>query len=157
MQRKRLLAMAVLMALAGLSAAHAQTASPAVAPPAPSAAAPAPAGGSPGVLKAVLDNPRVHVVEATFKPGGKTGEMILSDHMLYMLTDGALVFKMVGKTPYEMSLAAGQAIWFPAQKGGLENASDKTVRALIVEVKSTKTAKTASPARPARSRGRRKR
>jgi quercetin dioxygenase-like cupin family protein len=90
----------------------------------------------PHVVKPVLDNPRVRVVEIDFKPGGNTGKMVLSDHMLYMLTNGSLVFDVAGKTPYQMTLSAGQALWLPATTGGLENASDSNVRLLIVEVKS---------------------
>jgi hypothetical protein len=135
MERTRLCVTAVLAALScGVTAARAQA--PAAAAPAPAAAkSTAPQTGGPGVIKPVLDNPRIRAVEITFRPGAKTDPMALPDHMLYLLTDGALVFKIAGKTPYEMQFTAGQALWLPAATGTLENSTDRTVRALIVSLK----------------------
>jgi quercetin dioxygenase-like cupin family protein len=135
MERTRIWVMIALTALvAGAGAAGAQTPAPAAPAAAPAnVAAPQPGGAS--VTKPVLDNPRIRVVEITFRPGAKTAAMTLPDHMLYLLTDGALVFKMAGKTPYEMTFTAGQALWLPAATGTLENAGARTVRALVVSLK----------------------
>lgn len=114
--------------------------------------------GAPDTYRKVLENARVRVLEANFKPGAKSGTYTHPEHLLYMKTDGTLVFKHAGKTPYEMMLTAGEAVWLPALTGGIENGGDKLVRALVVEFKQP----TAVAARAARggkrySKGSRKR
>ena len=87
------------------------------------------------VLRPVLENNRVRVYEAIFKPGAKLPARAYPNHMIYMLTDGTLVFEQAGHTGYEMTVKAGEGQWFPAQTRAMENDSDKEVRILIVEVK----------------------
>ena len=62
-----------------------------------------------------------------------------------MLTDGALVFKPGGRTPYEMTFKAGEAFSLPAQSRALENDSDKDVRVLVVELKQPVRSASAAP------------
>ena len=90
---------------------------------------------APSVFKQVIDNNRMRVLEATFRPGEKVGLHSHPDHMIYMLTPGTLVVKPPGRTPYEMTSKTGEAIYLAAQTRALENEGDKTVRALIVELK----------------------
>ena len=90
---------------------------------------------APTVFTKVLENERTRVLEATFKPGAKVGLHSHPEHLLYMLSEGTLVFKQPGKTPYEMMFNAGQAMWVGAQTRAAENDGDKAVRALIVELK----------------------
>jgi quercetin dioxygenase-like cupin family protein len=90
---------------------------------------------APNVYRMVTDNPRVRVLEANFKPGDKVAVHSHPDHLFYMLSEGTLVLKPVGRTPYEMTLKSGEALFLPAQTRGAENDGDKTVRALIVEFK----------------------
>jgi len=90
---------------------------------------------APNIYRKVLENARVRVLEANFKPGAKSGTHSHPEHLLYMMSDGTLVFKQAGKTPYEMTFTAGEALFLPAQTGALENDGDKTVRALVVEFK----------------------
>jgi len=90
---------------------------------------------APNVFRLVLDNPRVRVIEARFRPGEKVPVHSLPDHLFYMLDDGTLVLKPSGRTAYEMTLKAGEALFLPAQTRAAENDSDKTIRALIVEFK----------------------
>jgi quercetin dioxygenase-like cupin family protein len=90
---------------------------------------------APNIYKKVLENERLRVLEGTFKPGAKTGRHSHPEHLLYILTDGALVFKQEGKTPYEMTFKKGEAYSLAAQTLAAENDSDKEVRILVVELK----------------------
>jgi quercetin dioxygenase-like cupin family protein len=90
---------------------------------------------APAVYKKVLENERMRVLEGTFKPGAKTGRHSHPEHLLYILTDGALVFRQEGKTPYEMTFKKGEAYSLAAQTLVAENDSDKEVRVLVVELK----------------------
>jgi quercetin dioxygenase-like cupin family protein len=89
----------------------------------------------PTIYKKVLENDRMRVLEGNFKRGAKLGVHSHPDHLLYVLTDGALVFKPGGRTPYEMTFKAGEAFSLPAQTRALENDSDKDIRVLVVELK----------------------
>lgn len=90
---------------------------------------------APSVYKKVLDNERMRVLEARLKPGAKVPLHSHPDHMIYMQTDGSIVLKLPGKTPYEMTLNAGEALFLTAQTRAEENDSDKEVRFLVVELK----------------------
>ena len=87
------------------------------------------------VVKLVIENNQVRVYQAIFKPGAKLPARSYPNHLIYMLTDGTLVFEPAGHTGYEMTVKAGEGQWFPAQTRAIENDSDKEVRLLIVEVK----------------------
>jgi hypothetical protein len=89
----------------------------------------------PRVLKQLMDNERVRVFQANFKPGDKLGPRNYPNHLMYMLTDGTLVFTPEGRTGYEVSFKAGEAMWFPPLARLTENDSDKEVRVLLVEFK----------------------
>jgi hypothetical protein len=89
----------------------------------------------PRVLKQLMDNERVRVFQANFKPGDKLGPRNFPNHLMYMLTDGTLVFTPAGRTGYEVSFKAGEAMWFPPLERLTENDSDKEVRVLLVELK----------------------
>lgn len=86
------------------------------------------------VVASLLDNDRVRVFEVSLKPGVKVPSPAHPAHLMYMLTEGTLVFSEDGKRPYEMIFKAGEAVWVPAQARA-QNESEKEVRALIVEVK----------------------
>jgi quercetin dioxygenase-like cupin family protein len=90
-------------------------------------------GGS--VYKVVLDNDRVRVTQATFKPGDKVGMRNYPSHLMYPLTEGTLVFVPAGRTGYEVNFRPGEALWFPPLARATENDSDKEVRVLMVELK----------------------
>lgn len=123
--------MCVSKALLGVIAAACLTSAPVAAQDAMKAA--------PNVYRTVLDNARVRVLEANLKPGEKVPVHSHPDHLFYALSEGTLVLKPQGRTPYEMTLKTGEALFLPAQTRAAENDGDKTVRALIVEFK------TASP------------
>jgi quercetin dioxygenase-like cupin family protein len=99
----------------------------------------------PTIYKKVLENDRMRVLEGNFRKGAKVAVHSHPEHLLYVLTDGALVFKPGGRTPYEMSFKAGEAFSLPAQSRALENDSDKDVRVLVVELKQPVRTASASP------------
>ena len=83
----------------------------------------------------MLDNDRVRVLQATFKPGDKVGMRNYPSHLMYPLTDGTLVFVPAGRTGYEVNFKTGEALWFPPLARATENDGDKEVRVLVVELK----------------------
>ena len=91
--------------------------------------------GASQVYKVVLDNDRVRVLQATFKPGDKVGMRNYPSHLVYPLTDGTLIFVPAGRTGYEVNFKAGEALWFPPLARATENDGDKEVRVLLVELK----------------------
>jgi quercetin dioxygenase-like cupin family protein len=99
----------------------------------------------PTIYKKVLENDRMRVLEGNFRKGARIGVHSHPDHLLYVLTDGALVFKPGGRTPYEMTFKAGEAFSLPAQSRALENDSEKDIRVLVVELKAPVRTASASP------------
>jgi hypothetical protein len=85
--------------------------------------------------KLVLDNDRVRVFQANFKPGDKVAMRNYPSHLVYPLTDGTLIFVPAGRTGYEVNFKTGEALWFPPLARATENDSDKEVRLLVVELK----------------------
>src|ERR1043166_986339 len=88
-----------------------------------------------GVYKSLLDNDRVRVLQANFKPGDKVDMRNYPNHLMYAVTDGTLVFIPAGRTGYEVNFKAGEALWFPPLARATENDSDQEVRVLLVEFK----------------------
>jgi beta-alanine degradation protein BauB len=85
--------------------------------------------------KPLLENSHMRVIEMLFKPGAKTSTLSHPNRFVYALTDGSLVFSPPGKTPYELSFKAGEALWLPAEAMVTMNDGDKEVRTLVVELK----------------------
>lgn len=98
--------------------------------------------------KSLLDNEQIRVKELRLAPGAKRPSEERPNTFLYALTDGALVFTPPGRTGYELTFKAGDALWLPAQAAGTANEGDKEVRALVVEVKARPPA--SRKARPAK-------
>jgi quercetin dioxygenase-like cupin family protein len=90
---------------------------------------------APDIYRKLVENNHMRVLEATLKPGAKVGLHTHPEHLLYVLSDGTLVIKIQGKTPYEMTFKAGDAFLLPAQTRATENSGNKTVRVLVVELK----------------------
>lgn len=86
-------------------------------------------------IKELLDNVQIKVMEMRLKPGARTTSDNRPNSFVYSLTDGTLVFVPPGRTSYEMSFRAGEALWLPAQATALANEGDKEIRALVVEIK----------------------
>jgi hypothetical protein len=95
------------------------------------------------IYKQRLDNERVRVFQANFKPGDKLGTRNYPSHLIYTLTDGTLVFAPAGRTAYEVNFKAGETMWFPPLARATENDSDQEVRVLVVEFKDGAVARSA--------------
>ena len=85
----------------------------------------------------VMENDRIRILEITLKPRSKVNVETPAnrERFLYMLSDGALVLSPPGRKPYEFALQSGEAVLFPAVSPTVENDTDGTVRALLVELK----------------------
>ena len=104
--------------------------------------------------KVLLENEQVRVIEMRFKPGVKLDTLSHPNRFIYGLSDGALLFSPPGRTPYELSFKAGEALWLPAQAMATQNEGDKEVRALVVELKDVRAKGKRAPAgRAARAAG----
>jgi quercetin dioxygenase-like cupin family protein len=100
----------------------------------------APAGKDPVVAgpknyRKLEENERVRVLEVTFKPGQKIGAHAHPDHVAYVLEGGKLKITAGKAKPMEMELAAGQAVFLPAQVHSAQNTGKTQVRAIVVELK----------------------
>ena len=84
---------------------------------------------------ALLENEQVRVREMRFKPGAKTPASSNPNSFVYALTDGALVFAPPGRTPYELTFKAGEALWLPGQSTTTANETNREIRVLVVEIK----------------------
>ena len=73
--------------------------------------------------------------ELRLAPRSKIGPTAYPNSFVYPLTDGTIVFTHPGKTPFEMSFRAGEALWLPSQLAATSNETDKEIRALVVEIK----------------------
>lgn len=85
--------------------------------------------------RSLLDNEQVKVKELRLRPRSKIGPATYPNSFVYPLTDGTIVFTHPGKTPFEMSFRAGEALWLPSQLAATANETDKEIRALVVEIK----------------------
>jgi quercetin dioxygenase-like cupin family protein len=83
----------------------------------------------------LLENEQVRVREMRFKPGAKTPASSNPNSFVYALTDGALIFAPPGRTPYELTFKAGEALWLPAQSTTTANETNREIRVLVVEIK----------------------
>lgn len=89
----------------------------------------------PETSRSLLDNEQVKVKELRLAPRSKIGPTAYPNSFVYPLTDGTIVFTHPGKTPFEMSFRAGEALWLPSQLAATSNETDKEIRALVVEIK----------------------
>jgi len=83
----------------------------------------------------LLENEQIKVRELRLAPGAKQPAEARPNTFLYALTDGSLVFTPPGRTAYELTFKAGEALWIPSQETATANEGDKEVRALVVEIK----------------------
>lgn len=92
-----------------------------------------PAGSDTGPK--LLENEQIKVKELRLKPGAKIDTRTFPNTFIYALTDGALVFAPPGRTPYELTFKAGEALWLSAQEAASTNETGQEIRALLVEIK----------------------
>jgi quercetin dioxygenase-like cupin family protein len=81
-----------------------------------------------------MENDRVRVLEALFKPGDKAIMHNHPDHVVYVLKGGKLKLTSSGKTDV-LDLKTGQAIFLKAQSHEAENTGKTDADLLVVELK----------------------
>ena len=87
------------------------------------------------VTKLMMENDRVRVFDAWFKPGVQAAMHTHPDHVLYVLNGGKLkLTPSKGKTQ-EVDLKTGQTIWMDATAHTAENLGKTDVHLLVVELK----------------------
>jgi hypothetical protein len=106
----------------------------------------------PDSYRIVMENDRMRMIEVHIKAHSKVNvdSPANRERFLYMLSDGALILAPPGKTPYEFALHAGETAVFPAVSPTVENDTDSSVRALMVEIKQPMRTEVASKTRGSR-------
>ena len=98
----------------------------------------------------LLENDQIKVRELRLAPGARQPAEARPNTFLYALTDGSLVFTPPGRTAYELTFKAGEALWIPSQETATANEGDKEVRALVVEIRA-RPAAAAKKGRPSKA------
>ncbi len=86
------------------------------------------------VYKFIMENDRVRVLEASFKPADKAIMHDHPDHLVYVLNDGKISLKSSEKTDV-LELKKGQAVFLKAQSHEAENTGKTDLHLLVVELK----------------------
>jgi len=125
------------LALLALTAAAVPAAAQAPAAPSPTAEPSEKPVTPPNGIRVLMENDRVRMIEFHIRPRAKVNVEAPAnrERFLYMLTDGALILAPPGRAPYEFALHAGETVLFPAVSPTVENDSDQSVRALMIELK----------------------
>ncbi len=90
----------------------------------------------PKMIKVLVDTTLIRAVEVTLAPGEKSNEHTHPAHFFYMLTDGKLKVHFTDGETEEFVLKAGESGFFdPEDPHVTENAGDKTLKFLLVELK----------------------
>jgi quercetin dioxygenase-like cupin family protein len=90
---------------------------------------------APNVSKLIMENDRVRVIDARFKPGVKAAMHSHPDHVLYIFNDGKMKITPSNGKPQTMDLKTGQVIWMDATSHEAENLGKTDVHMLVVELK----------------------
>ncbi len=90
---------------------------------------------APDVSKLIMENDRVRVFDARFKPGVKAAMHSHPDHVLYIFNDGKMKITPSNGKPQTMDLKTGQVIWMDATSHEAENMGTTDVHMLVVELK----------------------
>ncbi len=90
---------------------------------------------APNVSKLIMENDRVRVFDARFKPGVKAAMHSHPDHVLYIFNDGKMKITPSNGKPQTMDLKTGQVIWMDATSHEAENLGKTDVHMLVVELK----------------------
>jgi quercetin dioxygenase-like cupin family protein len=91
--------------------------------------------GASNVYTFVMENDRVRVLDARFKPGEKAAMHLHPDHVVHVLNDGKLKLTPLKGKIQEIPLKAGQTIWMDATTHAAENTGKTDVHLLVVELK----------------------
>jgi quercetin dioxygenase-like cupin family protein len=87
------------------------------------------------VSKLLMENDRVRVFDARFKPGEKAALHSHPDHVVYVINGGKLKLTPSNGEPQELDIKAGQVLWMDATSHTAENLGKTDVHFLVVELK----------------------
>jgi quercetin dioxygenase-like cupin family protein/uncharacterized damage-inducible protein DinB len=103
-----------------------------VPPPAP---AQDPLAVGPDIYKLLLDNPRVRVLEATFKPGAEIAYHWHPEATVQIVKGGRMLLSDKEGKGTEATFVAGEVIWSAAEGHSAKNVGRTTVQAIVTELK----------------------
>ncbi len=86
------------------------------------------------VYKLKMENDRVRVFNATFKPGEKAVMHHHPDHLVYVIEGGKMKLTTQGKTD-TLNLKTGDSLFLNAQSHEAENMGQSNIALLVVELK----------------------
>jgi quercetin dioxygenase-like cupin family protein len=86
------------------------------------------------ISQPILENERVRILKATFKPNEKAEMHHHPDHVIYVLKGGKMKITSEGQTNI-LDLKENQAMFLKEQNHVAENIGDTTVDMLVVELK----------------------
>jgi quercetin dioxygenase-like cupin family protein len=86
------------------------------------------------VYNSLMENERLRVFKAVFKPGDTAKMHHHPDHMVYVLKGGTLKLTSQGKTD-TLDLKDGNAIFLTEQSHEAQNIGASTIELLVVELK----------------------
>lgn len=86
------------------------------------------------VYKLINENDKVRVLQVTIKPGEVAKMHHHPEHVVYVLKGGKAKFTADGKTD-EMTMAAGSAVFLPAQSHEVTNIGKSTLDLIVMELK----------------------
>jgi beta-alanine degradation protein BauB len=87
------------------------------------------------VYSLVMENDRVRVLHARFKPGAMAIMHSHPDHVIYVLADGKIKITTPDGKSMDADLKTGQAMWMPAGQHAAENVGKKEAHNLVIELK----------------------
>ena len=87
------------------------------------------------VSKLIMENDRVRVFDARFKPGVKAAMHSHPDHVIYIVSGGKFKVTPLEGKPQELDLKTGQVLWMDATSHTAENLGKTDVHLLVVELK----------------------
>ena len=93
-----------------------------------------PAATNPDHYTVIFENDRVRVLDYVDEPGVRTTPHDHPDSVMYTLSSFHRRLH-AGDTHRDVELAAGQALWLPAQRHAGENIGDTATHVLFVELK----------------------
>jgi len=97
-----------------------------------------PAVTNPDHYRVLWENDLVRVLEYSDAPGDKTSFHVHPDSVMVTLTDFERRLHLPG-TERDVALAAGEAVWLPAQRHAGENIGTTPTHTILIELKQSPT------------------
>jgi mannose-6-phosphate isomerase-like protein (cupin superfamily) len=90
---------------------------------------------APDIVKVLLDNDKVRVLEFMVKPGESTGMHSHPNYVVYFLVDGKMQIILPDGKSSEMDVKAGDVRWSEAVTHNNKNIGKTESHAIVVELK----------------------